>query len=585
MSNDNLFRTHLTFPERIHDNLASRIGQSGGGGNIDIVVDTTTCPDTTIGIIPDPTIVDPNVAMVIAPKGTGFFATDIPDMAVPGGNCRGENAVDMQMVRNQAQQVASGDWSTIGGGRANTASGDGSAIGGGGWSGAIGAGNIASGISSFIGAGVSNRTQGDFAVVGGGEDNQSQAEGTFIGGGSNHIAQALYSTVCGGQDNQAQSVHSFVGGGTANRAVAQLSTICGGGGAGLGNDTSGDFSFIGGGQDNMTTAGVGGGRWGTIGGGSGNQVIGNYGALCGGENNIAGIRSFVGGGSGNSAGSGSSSSVVVGGGNNIAYGPFPSLVGGLNQQVGGGFDFSGPAPTTNPNYGNESFIGGGQENFSLGLGVDTGGNPVQAGSGGWTTVGGGYRNYAINAGASILGGGVCVATGVGSTDAFNIGASAIPYFVFPNTAGNVASGVLSTICGGGIGGNQLVIGTVPTAHQATGDWSFIGGGGGTTGAHRNVASGIASSVIGGRGNTAAGDFSVACGLSANDGGFDNCFVWRSNGTTIGATAANQFVIETTGNVSLRGPYPTAGAIATSTTDSTDSITILVNGVLRNIPVY
>jgi len=52
-----------------------------------------------------------NVGVIIAPKGTGAFMLDTPDGADTGGNNRGSYAVDLQLFRNEAAQVASGQYS------------------------------------------------------------------------------------------------------------------------------------------------------------------------------------------------------------------------------------------------------------------------------------------------------------------------------------------------------------------------------------------------------------------------------------------------------------------------------------------
>jgi hypothetical protein len=64
-----------------------------------------------------------------------------------GGNPRGLHAVDLQSARAAATQVASGDYSVIGGGSSNTASGD----------------------AATVGGGYLNTASGDYATVGGGE--------------------------------------------------------------------------------------------------------------------------------------------------------------------------------------------------------------------------------------------------------------------------------------------------------------------------------------------------------------------------------------------------------------------------------
>jgi len=49
-----------------------------------------------------------NVSVSIVPKGSGAFCLQVPDGTATGGNVRGANAVDLQTLRSNANQVASG---------------------------------------------------------------------------------------------------------------------------------------------------------------------------------------------------------------------------------------------------------------------------------------------------------------------------------------------------------------------------------------------------------------------------------------------------------------------------------------------
>jgi hypothetical protein len=81
------------------------------------------------------------------------------------------------------RNVASGDWSFVGGGWKNTASGLGAVVVGGGFSSSnTASGNTASSSSAFVGAGVSNNASGIYS---------------FIGGGNSNVADASYSSVLG----------------------------------------------------------------------------------------------------------------------------------------------------------------------------------------------------------------------------------------------------------------------------------------------------------------------------------------------------------------------------------------------------
>lgn len=56
-----------------------------------------------------------NASVSIVPKGTGAFCLAVPDGAATGGNVRGANAVDLQTSRAAAANVASGQYSGLGG--------------------------------------------------------------------------------------------------------------------------------------------------------------------------------------------------------------------------------------------------------------------------------------------------------------------------------------------------------------------------------------------------------------------------------------------------------------------------------------
>jgi hypothetical protein len=92
----------------------------------------------------------------------GSIQHDNPSSVVGyvAGNARGFNAVDLQSYRSVATQVASGDYSTVGGGR----------------------NNIASSGYSTVGGGNSNTASGNYSTVCGGQNNTAPSYGeTVIG--------------------------------------------------------------------------------------------------------------------------------------------------------------------------------------------------------------------------------------------------------------------------------------------------------------------------------------------------------------------------------------------------------------------
>jgi hypothetical protein len=105
--------------------------------------------------------------------------------------------------------VASGDWSTVGGGIKNVASGTGSFVGGGGTDGTVN-GNTASGVASFVGGGISNRASNIYAVVAGGSGNLASGYGATVLGGSAQISNGTLTSVLGGQFATTRSIGSNI---------------------------------------------------------------------------------------------------------------------------------------------------------------------------------------------------------------------------------------------------------------------------------------------------------------------------------------------------------------------------------------
>ncbi|WP_206935742.1 glycosyl hydrolase family 28-related protein [Roseococcus thiosulfatophilus] len=106
---------------------------------------------------------DANIDAVVGqPRGAGALLAQFPDAAATGGAARGAGAVDLQLSRNAASQVASGQNSIIVGGDRNTASGTRAAILG-------GFNNAAVGVNSIVAGGANNSASGSGAWVPGGD--------------------------------------------------------------------------------------------------------------------------------------------------------------------------------------------------------------------------------------------------------------------------------------------------------------------------------------------------------------------------------------------------------------------------------
>ncbi len=165
----------------------------GGGGLVNFTESVNTAapnaPVPVVRLLATNAATDVDVALT--PKGMGALMAQVPDNTATGGDKRGIYAVDWQIFRALASQVASGDFAALGGGQLN----------------------IASGYSSTV------------------------------GGGTLNIASNTYSTVCGGISNTASEFYSTVCAGQANTASGNRSTVCGG----QANTASGPLSFINGG--------------------------------------------------------------------------------------------------------------------------------------------------------------------------------------------------------------------------------------------------------------------------------------------------------------------------------------------------
>jgi hypothetical protein len=145
--------------------------------------------------------------IVIQPKA-GSFSLQMPDGTTTGGNARGVGAVDFQMSRGAAGNVASGVNSGLVSGADNTASGIQSFVSG-------GLGNTASGQRSFIGGGAYNTASQVDASVLGGQGNAASGIFAVVSGGSYNTASGSYSSVTGGGSSTASSDYAEASGASA----------------------------------------------------------------------------------------------------------------------------------------------------------------------------------------------------------------------------------------------------------------------------------------------------------------------------------------------------------------------------------
>jgi len=378
-----------------------------------------------------------NQPLVIRVNNQETFRFNPPGSSAPawsiqrgGGDPRGLHAVDLQSARAQATQVASGDYSVIGGGRNNTASSTYATVGG-------GVNNTASGNRATVGGGRSNTASGDDATVGGGFLNTASGDLATVGGGRSNTASGNLVTVGGGEGNTASSGYATVGGGGGNTASGFAATVGGGGG----NTASGDDATVGGGYQNTASA-----QYATVGGGRGNTASGS---------------AFVGGGRGNTA---SGSGATIGGGLlNTASALYAIVGGGLRNTassdyatVGGGW--------FNTASGNSATVGGGYANTASGYIATVGGGRGDTASGDVATVGGGDRNTASAQYATVGGGYKNTASGAAATVGGGYANTAsAQYATVGGGRDDTASGLWATV-GGGRG------------NSASGNYSVVPGG-------------------------------------------------------------------------------------------------------------
>lgn len=166
---------------------------------------------------------DKDVAII--PTGTGGFMLATPDNTATGGNKRGFQAVDLQLVRNAASQVAAGSY-TFAAGLGNTVDGSYSTIPGG-----FENSSAVSCTASVIGGGYQNTiSSGEYQVISGGRSNLILAGSTahnVIAGGYNNVITGGgtgYSAIWGGSSLTLSN---------ANGTAGFLSGIASGGGSAM----------------------------------------------------------------------------------------------------------------------------------------------------------------------------------------------------------------------------------------------------------------------------------------------------------------------------------------------------------------
>ena len=196
--------------------------------------------------------------------------------------------------------------------------------------------------------------------------------------------------------------------------------------------------------------------------------------------------------------------------------------------MGGMGGFNKPRPPIPFNSGNSGFIGSGQGNSVTGNYASVVGGYTNTSAGYYNFIGGGYTNSGTSSSAVTTQSGTMNGTTAVTLSGSNASIKVGQYITGTSIAGDTyvaaISGTSLTLSKNASGSSTSTL-SFFTPHgvvvgggnnQATGSYSFIGGGGDAgTAANRNVASGDWSAVVGGRNNTASGVASVVVGGGTN----------------------------------------------------------------------
>lgn len=163
-----------------------------------------------------------SVAAVIGTPASGFADGSIRIAGAIGGgftvpgDSRGSGAVDLQIIREDASQIASGEASTLAGGANNKATGLQSVVVG-------GISNVAAGIISVIVGGSANEASGQYSAIVGGTGakavlfgQEARASGTFATAGDCQI----FSLTAFRSTSNSTPANVFLDGGSERLSIA-----------------------------------------------------------------------------------------------------------------------------------------------------------------------------------------------------------------------------------------------------------------------------------------------------------------------------------------------------------------------------
>ena len=251
---------------------------------------------------------------------------------------------------------------------------------------------------------------------------------------------------------------------------------------------------------------VANGSFAVLGGGYINTSSASYGVVCGGySNTVNGGQSAIVGGLGNSVATASYGFIGGGSSNTLGASTFNAVVGGQSNAAAGWYNFIGGGFTNNGTSASAVTTQSGTMNATTAV-----------------TLSGSNAN--IKVGQLITGTSIASYTYVAAISGTTLTLSV--------AASGSSTSTLSFYTPHGVvvgGGNN----------QATGSYSFIGGGGDAgTAANRNVASGDWSFVGGGAKNTASGVGSVVCGGGTDGSGATYANTSSNKGSFVGGGFSN-----------------------------------------------
>ena len=236
--------------------------------------------------------------------------------------------------------------------------------------------------------------------------------------------------------------------------------------------------------------------------------------------------------------------VVGGGAQNTASGQYATVGGGV-VNLSSGFTATIAGGWNNSATGNQSTVSGGFGNTASGVYAGIANGSTNTAAGYYNFVGGGFTNSGTSGSAVTTQSGTMNATTAvtlsGSNANIKVGQYITGTSIASDTYVAAISGTALTLSKNASGSSTSTL-SFFTPHgvvvgggnnQATGAYSFIGGGGDAgTAANRNVASGDYSVVVGGRGNQASG-----LGAFIGGGGFDGATLSANAVSGLSATVA------------------------------------------------